>query len=1141
MRSGAALLVPGGSQLTPAGDGTLWNSRGTVLSTAASSVLERSWHALALAEPEVTRSCRITCAHVSWVRVCVVSTHTGAVSDVPDDELVPGLPGVVVERLRSELGARAEKVLGCLRTATALVAQAKADLSGLRLAESAAYNLREALNHVVEGQDAAEGGLRAVVDAWSRFKAQTTVPGVDAAAARDELDQVLSRVAADKSRASYYARRLMAYLQDRSGVSPREALGDPVSEYGELRDKASAAVHHELTIAEAETLLSGAVAWFARVFAPPDQVVEAIRALATRPWSGPEQIAELKRLATDDHHLRLFFSEITDPAWLEPLYQAGVAHLPSPNTPWPVAALLGGLGKTSPEAVAALLRSLLVDTAVTARDERVATRFELLRVATQLGPPAHSIVVEVVRQHSGVPSIRSLGVHAALKADAADSVVCGVTDAVLNHFRRFGDGDRYHAVRILDHLQAGVTAGNVAGRARMLAGKTRRLAQSDRAGFVLLGIEALKGEPGEHPEPLLLFAHHLACILSKARQWCVPTSEQLQWLGEMQGEVGERLRNHALAGASDVPVTDKITHIAARLASLTATAEDLALVTDVLCHSPAPRDLAAWTEALGTPSPAPTDGEDQIPRDWARAWRWAAVLPAEVLTAWRDAIDYVSRFYGSPDLQALTGDRPPRWVSRYGRSPYTAEELSAHPPLETAALVAAWEPDAESERQMFGHLELARALEEAVKANPVEWSAAPQDIVTALDQPLYIEHYFRALGEQAADIVAQAPAVVAAALAQPNRDTEQATDGEDWQKVVLDLAKALANKDGDIAASLNDLWERALTAVRNVPETDIGLLFADNDPLASAINRTWGHGLQTVLALAAWEFRNNGTIRPEFGQTLNTVIRTVGSAGLEFRAILASHRPLLEGIAATWLEAHAAALFREGTLAQETFDLTVKWSQPTTWLYREFTVELFGAALREVDNAIRLIVVATLHQEEGYDLDTVINRLGKDAAILATAAEDAAFLVQDAGPDSSHLTVAIRFWTLLLDSDRTKISAQALTGLGRWAFVGNIDDDQWAHLTIRTLDATGGRIDYPISLADRAARLPPNSTSRRILLRLLDNGEPWERYHAAIKALEVLRACADQPADDSFRRLRTRLIDLGHHEAATINPPDITE
>ena len=1070
-------------------------------------------------------------------------------SDVPDDEVVLGLPGVVVERIRSELGPRAEKMLGCLRTAGALVAQAEADVSGLRLAESAVYNLREALNHVVEGQDAAEGGLRAVMDAWRRFQAQTAAPGVDAAAAREELDQVLSRVAADESRASYYARRLMAYLQYRAGVSPVDLPGDAVSEYGALRDQASAAVHDGLALAEAETLLTRTVAWFVRVFTPPDRVAEAICALAAQPWSGKEQIAELKRLAVDDHHLRLFFREITDAAWLEPLYQAGVARLPLHNVHWPGAALLEGLGKTSPEAVAALLKRLLADTTAIAKHERAGMRFELLRIAIELGPPAHGVVVEIVRQHSDVPWVRFLGVDTALKADAADSAVLDVADAVLNHFRRFGDGDRYHAVMILDHLQAGVTADNITDRARMLAGKTSRLARSDDARYVPLGIEALTADPGERPEPLLLFAHHLARILSKARQWCVPTSEQLEWLEGMHGKVGERLRGHALAGAGDIRVTDKIAHIASRLASSTATAEDLALVTDILSHTPAAEDLAVWVTAFGTPSPAPANDEDQIPMDWARAWRWAAVLPADVLTAWRDAIDYVSGRHGSPDTQALTGDRAPQRGSRYGRSPYSAEELSARPPMETAALVAAWEPDTESAWQMSGPLELARALEEVVKANPAEWSAAPQDVVTSLRRPLYVEHYFRALTEQAADIVPQAPAVLAAAVAQPpagegpaaDQDTEAATSGEDWQKVVLDLARALAGKDGDLAASMNALWERALTAVRSAPQTDVGPLFADHDPLASAISRTWGHGLQTVLALAAWEFRRHETVRPEFEQTLNAVIGIVGSVGLEFRAILASRRPLLEAIAAAWLEANATALFREGTLAQETFDLTVKWSQPTPWLYRELTDELFGAALRGTDNAIRLIVVAALREVEGYDLDAVINRFGKSTAALAAAAEDAAFLVQDAEPDSPHLTVATRFWTLLLDTGLPKIPAEALTGLGRWAFVANIGDDQWADLTARTLDVTNGRIDCPISVADRAARRPASSISSDILLRLLDNGQPWERHHAAIKAMDVLRACTTQRADDSFRRLRTRLIDLGHYEAITINPPDTTE
>jgi hypothetical protein len=77
---------------------------------------------------------------------------------------------------------------------------------------------------------------------------------------------------------------------------------------------------------------------------------------------------------------------------------------------------------TSPEAVAALLKRLLVDTAAIAKPARVAARFELLRIATQLGPPAHGVVVEVVKQHSDVPAVRSLSVDAALKADAGGPV-----------------------------------------------------------------------------------------------------------------------------------------------------------------------------------------------------------------------------------------------------------------------------------------------------------------------------------------------------------------------------------------------------------------------------------------------------------------------------------------------------------------------------------------------------------------------------------------------------------------------------------------------------------------------------------------------------------------------------------------------
>ena len=762
-------------------------------------------------------------------------------SAAPDD-LVPGLSSDVVDRLRMELGERAEKVLRCVRTAAAQVVQSEEDTSGLRFAESAAYNLRQALDHVVEGQDAAEGGLGAVLDAFRRYTEQRAVPGADLAAARDDLDRVLTAVEADESRASYYARRLLTYLGDRAGVGPRKRPGDLVSEYTQLRGEASAAVHNETDLAAVTTLLTRTIAWIVRAFTAPDEVVDAIRELAAQPWRDPGQIVELEELATNDHHLRLFLTEISDPAWLEPLHGAGVVQVPSRGTLWPGIGLLDGLGKSHPESVAALLGSLSADAAEGPKDEQVHARFELLRVAVALGPAGHDVVAEVARRHGDVMAVRSLSVDTARAAPASDTVVLRIADAVLNHVGDLTDGDQYHATEILDHLQAGITIDNVADRARALAGKLRQLAGSDHARYVLLGTQALTDDPGEHPELLVLFAHHLAHILSKAGRWGVPTLEQVAWLGRMRGEPGARLRGHVLAGADDVPIADKLTHVMGRLTS-TMTAEDVVLVTDVLAHEPTTDDLAVWAEALGIPSIGPGLDGDRFPWDWIRTWGWAAVLPEQVVAGWRAAIDQVTESYGEPDPGELTRDPSPQWQFSYASSPYSVEHLSELPLLEAAALIAAWTPGPEGGWQAGGRLELARALAETVKADPAAWSADPGAVVAALSEPLYIEHYLRALTEHAADVVPHTQ-LVAIALAQIPIAGAQADDEKraNMEGIVFDLVRALASKDADLSADLEDLWELALSAVRSAPEPDGGLQFPCHDALSSA--RSIGHGAE---------------------------------------------------------------------------------------------------------------------------------------------------------------------------------------------------------------------------------------------------------------------------------------------------------
>jgi hypothetical protein len=1079
--------------------------------------------------------------------------HTISMSNASDDEQVPGLPEEVVERLRNELGDRADRIIRCLRTAAVLIEQAKTDERGLQLADSAAYNLREALNAVVEGEDPAEGGLRTILDAWANCKDQLTRQDDDTGPALAELIGALNNVEIDKDRANQYARKLLTLLRNRAGIDPLTGRSDPSAEYAKLRDAAGKALHEECTFAKVTSLLVRTVAWFVRMFAPPDEIANAIRGLAAQPWQSRDQIAELERLATNDHHLRLFFSEITDPGWLNPLYEEGVVKIPTPKASWPpVAGLLSGLGRTDPHRVADLLSRMHSElkTRLPNKDDRPYARLQLLTLAVQVGAAANNLVAAVAMQQADQSGVRSISTMVAENADPADPVVTRVADAVLNHFERFTGEDSYNATILLNQLRAGATEDNLTERCQMLAAKVRQHARRPEAQHIYIGIEALTVVPDEHPEPVLLLAHHLALLLSKARDFGVPTTQRLDWLGEIPGEIGERLRSHVLTGADDVPPADKVAHIASRLAS-DATGDDLALVEDIQSCGPPPLDLAQWEIELGAPSPRPADDVDVVPRDWARVWRWSAVLPDAVLEGWQEQIASVSRRWGAHDPAQLTGPRSPSVFEVFGSSPYSSGQLAVMPVLEAADLVARWRPSTDNRRDFVGPLELARALESTVGSHSASWSADAVAVAEALREPLYLEHFFRGLTGKASEILANTTAVLAAAAHAWTLVTGDERAGADFagddydqngaETAILDLIRALADADADIAPSLDDLWAWALTAVREA--VDLGeLLYAEvGGPLTSAINRVWGHGLQTVLALAASEFRHNSVIRSTFTQTLDIVVQAPGTAGLEFRAILASGRLLLEDIAQGWLDNNADLLFRDGELGQATFDLTVKWARPTPWLYRNFKAELLDAARRGAEQAASKVVVGTLNEMDGYDPGTVIDGLSGSSGALASAAEAAVFAVQGAEPESPLLAVAVRFWALLVSGERARVSAKDLHGLGRWAFVTGLDDEEWLDLTARTLAVTDGRIKYVMSVADRAAAIEPNPVSREILLRMLDGGEPWERNHVAVKAVDMLRGSTSGPADNSFRRLRIRLIDLGYHEAgdiAAIGPDD---
>ncbi|MFS8105142.1 hypothetical protein LFM09_49425 [Lentzea alba] len=1053
---------------------------------------------------------------------------------------LPELPPEVVAQIENELPERGGKVVAALKTAAALLGSALSGDSDLRLAESAVYNLREALDAVVSGRTPVAGGLPAVLDAWGQYESEVAQSDNDDDASLEKLKVVLRKVAEKRDRNSVHAARLLGYLKAKAGVDPLSGQLDPVVEYNRLRQRASAGLHTDTALAHATTLYESTIAWFVRMFTPPDDVVRALRELAVEPWNDSDQIDRLRALATNHHHLRLFLSSLSDPAWLEPLYEAEVLTAPEPGTAWSGGALVDGLGRTAPAMVAALLASLFADSKHLPVEQRLEARFQLLSVATQLGEAGHGIVGDVMAAHPDNRAVRALAVGAVKKAAPAARVVDRVARCVLNA-EPMGS-DRYYYKTVLEPLVAGLNAENVVGRVRMMVAKVRDAAGHETAAWVVQDISRLTTDLGDDDRYyLVIISHYLARLIGEARRFGVTTAQLREWVGSIPGVAGERLMARVLAEAEDVPVAEKIEYVRRRLAG-SPTGDDKDLIDEVLANDPEPDALAIWREALGTPS---TMDSDVVPRDWVNAWLWSAVLPDHVLEAWQAEIAHVTAKYGPPEVPFDT--RTPTSAGYWSRSPHSAEQLAALPVLTAAELVAQWRPDEAAERELVSARELARALQAAVEQNTIAWAVDPAAVVRILREPVHVSHYFVGLSKKVGEVVSQVDSIIAAGelgLSEqwpPNvlgRDNDFDYDA-DWgptEVAFVDLIGALADHDAPIGQHLDALWSRASALIdRDAHSGDLSS--GGRDYLNSALNSRRGRGLYAVLALAAWEHRQQGKARSEFIALLDELVRLPGAVGMEYRAVLAHKRLRLEVIASSWLEENLDVLFRDSALGDATFDLTLKYSSRSTpWFYEALRDDLFEAAKRKSEGAVMWILAAVRDDVPGYDVETVIRSFRGDADLLAAVLNDSAFLVQERAGDSPAMEKAVATWRAALDANQAVVPVEALKAAGRWAFVAGLSNETWTDLTLRTLQLTNGEIDYSTDVAERCqpATVPGQSTS--ILLALLGKGEPWEQHHIAGIAMNVLRELSDTRSDENFDALRIRLIELGYHDATDLAP-----
>ena len=99
--------------------------------------------------------------------------------------------------------------------------------------------------------------------------------------------------------------------------------------------------------------------------------------------------------------------------------------------------------------------------------------------------------------------------------------------------------------------------------------------------------------------------------------------------------------------------------------------------------------------------------------------------------------------------------------------------------------------------------------------------------------------------------------------------------------------------------------------------------------------------------------------------------------------------------------------------------------------------------------------------------------------------------------DADRVKRGVDFWKFVLDQS---YGPDALSGFGSWALATSIDRDTWESLMLRTCKDTGGLVDMPEDVIQRAAADgSPTSTGMQIikLVRLANgsaSGDPsWQR------------------------------------------------
>ena len=1050
---------------------------------------------------------------------------------------VSRLEAELLKHLGVQFGRHGERAVEYLDTARPLLLPGSIEVP--RLGELAAYCIREALNEIPKASGVSPDRE------WARLsrEAVSTFEKYEEAAqlADANRQQALAdhRAAIKELRDSHGQRqgihqtRLVALMIKRAGVAPLNSGNVPVADYQQLIRDANGAVHSRCSLAAARQLWERTVALLRQLFLPHELRNERLVQLARVDWPDEDDLDAVLGLSGTSVHIGRFLREVTSPRWLQLFSDRELLGGPGSDLWWTASSAAIRLAETDrSEAESWLIASHDAHPSVVDHARCFA------HAAQRVGGDALDLLLRIVWQFPKDDRIVHAGTGAAEELDASHPMVQYLAFVLLGE-------DSWDRVMIADqlasHLADGVNAQNALDRIGLLCHKLAGIADDDlalgRLGYERAGLIAEAHTVFSHDRSSVLLGC-LTAMLRSAWEWHPPET-LLEPTALLRPPLRDRLRAWVLATAPEAGPDALAAEVENAITGRDATGDDVALVDRAIESCGIADVKGRWSEALG-PAPSVIEvsrmlGSDELPpRRWFRSSSWEAVLPGEIASAWAAPCRVLAGGYGELTRDDLVKGST---VESYEvESPYTAEELHSLPPAQAARKIAQWRPD--PRRFHVSALYLARALAESVKHDPNRWLADPLGVATALRHPLYISHYLGAAGD-CPDVAALHLDGLLDVIALISGEPWPAEDLDDksvkypsWRHAhcaAVDLIAALIKADVTLDEQADEVWEFLRTAATDLssPPWEVASGSRASDVEFRAINRTSTRALDTAVRFADQEQRAGRPLRPELEELLDFALRLDGTDGAEYRSILAPYVPWFHRVMSEWTDTNLERIYGADApddLGPFTFDVTVRRGRVDDWLRETHLDQLKDAVASGIPYALQHVLAGMLRQCAGYEIESIARYLRQNPDAGQQAAGNLAFLLRGEDVQATHLDLGTKLWSALIAS----ASADTLIGFGRMFQVTALGDDTWTELTLKSLSATGGRIDWANQVAERAMKAPVTVTKILIVREIVQaESDPWALRRIADRIEEFSDAAGELRDTDEYAQLRTALQERG--------------